>query len=955
MNIPGIKNAYNLIQQIGSKKTVPTGKETLLDIGKSIQNRRDKEFRLSIPQIGVARALCSIISDRYPRRDHIIWLTNAECTPFQSSADREIVVSKNTKVGGAIITGVKGRHHYVGPGGLKFDIDIFNFSSYTPEQGAGAKGITIQYDGDNNIYKYQTLYDLLISEQFLKESLEEEEKKKKQLEEERIRMQKEEETAREAARKAAEAERQRLEEEARRLEELRLKKEEEERQKAEEIERLEASYQQAKLRAITFRNFIRNESSLRSQHILDPSQEEAKRSHLYDGVPLVIEGGPGTGKTTTMIQRLKFLLDKDALNDYESPLTQRQINELTDYLSDKWLFFSPSPLLLRFLMNNMNAEGLSAVEGKNIITIDDFRQSMLSTYHLYNMDTNGPFRSYKQSAGKTLILQPEVAIKEFEQFCVKNSVGILLAAANLNTSRFSWHKDSFGIKAICLHAEKVKDIEALMRLFNSLQDHESKGVYAKENRLAELVRRTALSVQTSILEDEKTKTEIHAIFMKWEEERIAELTEVEEDEMDESNEEENTEEVIMLDFEPRLFNFLKGLLKRLAVSKIDTNKKLSSRQKLIYEKIEPLMEDINLREIGELEFFSKRYAFLCKGIESNLINQIPRLYKVYRKKLLADEKTSYYNLMLLKTLVEKDNNKHLHYDEQNLLIGFINNLAIYIRKRSKERYDRMVKRNKYIRAYDENKKPVIGIDEATDYTVMDYYLMYSFRHHEYAAVTLCGDIMQGLLKNGIKDWSELKQVLPNLEVCDLKVSYRQIPTLVKMAKDIYFAERGEMPPYDSRDEMVEGEPQPLAFVSDDEDEKMEWIVKRLREVYLAYDRAIPSVAIFIPNNRSVDGFVKRLSEQDGLDEIKVSAGKETNIIKAVKVYELSEVKGMEFEVAIFYDLDEALKGEDKELMKRHLYVGISRASSHLAAIFNQEEGNEELLGYFARDVHNWKM
>lgn len=953
MKIPTVKE---LLSRVKPGKSTNNDKESLSEIGNSIKKRRENEFRLSTPQVGVARALCSIYSDRYPQRDHIIWLTNAERSPFCTAADREIAVSKNTKVGGVIITGVKGRHHYVGPKGYNFDIDIFNFSSYIPDFRDGATGISVQFDGDDRIYKYQTLKDLLNDEQFLKESLEEEARKQKQLEEERLRMRKEEEAAREAAEKAAEeAERKRLEEEARRLEELRQKKEEEERRKAEEIAKLETSYQQAKLRAITFRNFIRNESTLRSQHILDPSQEQAKRSHLYDGIPLVIEGGPGTGKTTTMIQRLKFLLDKDALNDYESPLTKKQIDELTAYLQDKWMFFSPSPLLLRFLMNNMSAEGLSAVEGKNIITIDDFRKEMLSIYHLYNMDTNGPFRSYKQSAGKTLIVQPAIAIKEFEQFCVKNSVDILLAAAHLNTSDFSWHKDSFGIKAICLHAKKVKDIEGLMRLFNSLQDHEAKKANAKENKLADLVKHTAKTVQDLIMKDEQTRADVHSLFMKWEEERIAETADVEEDEMDESNEEENADEVVMMDFEPRLFNFLKGLLKRLAISKIDPKKKLSPRQKLIYEKIEPLMTDIKLHEIGELEFFSKRYAFICKGIESNLINQIPRLYKVYRKKLLADESLSYYNRSLLATLIEKDNNKHLHYDEQDLLIGFINNLAIDIRKRSKERYERMVKRNRYIQAYDENKKPVIGVDEATDYTVMDYYFMYSFRHYEYAAVTLCGDIMQGLLKNGVKNWSDLKDVLPKMEVCDLKVSYRQIPTLVNMAKAIYFAERGEMPPYDSRDEMVEGEPQPLAFISDDEDEKLEWITERLREVYLAYNRAIPSIAIFIPNGQSVDGFVKKLSEQDGLDEIKVSAGKETNITKAVKVYELSEVKGMEFEVAIFYDLDEALKGEDKELMKRHLYVGISRASSHLAAIFNSKEGNGELLGYFAKDVRNWKM
>jgi hypothetical protein len=402
-----------------------------------------------------------------------------------------------------------------------------------------------------------------------------------------------------------------------------------------------------------------------------------------------------------------------------------------------------------------------------------------------------------------------------------------------------------------------------------------------------------------------------------------------------------------VDFEPRLFNFLKGLLRAVALRQIDTKKKISNRQKLVYDKIEDLIKQLDLREIGELVFFSKRYAFLCKGIESNLINQIPRLYKLYRKQLLANDAVNYYDRALLSKLINKDSNKHLHYDEQDLLIGYINNLAMYIRKRSKERYANMVKRCKYIRAYDENKKPVIGIDEATDYTVMDYYFMYSFRNYEYSSVTLCGDIMQGLHKYGIRDWSELKDVIHNLEVRSLRISYRQTPTLVEMAKKIYFAERGELPPYNSRDNVSVNEPKPQAYVSDDEEEKIEWIVDRLRDVYKDYGNQIPSVAIFIPDGQNVDAFVDKLLEQDELGEIKVSAGKETNITKAVKVYELSQVKGMEFEVAFFYDLDEALKGDDKAMMRRHLYVGISRATSHLYAIFNNEEGNEDLLEYFS--------
>ena len=323
--------------------------------------------------------------------------------------------------------------------------------------------------------------------------------------------------------------------------------------------------------------------------------------------------------------------------------------------------------------------------------------------------------------------------------------------------------------------------------------------------------------------------------------------------------------------------------------------------------------------------------------------------------MLANEAVTYYDRALLAKIVNKDNNKHLHKDEQDLLIGFINNLAIYIRKRSKERYAQMVKRCKYIRAYEENKKPVIGIDEATDYTVMDYYMMYSFRHYEYSSITLSGDLMQGLHKYGIRNWDELKLVIPELEVVCLRISYRQIPTLVKMAKDIYYAERGEMPSYNSRYEISEREPKPLMFVSDDQEEKIEWIALRLCDVYKAYEKQIPSVAIFLPDGMNVDAFVKELSQQDRLSEIKVSAGKETSITKAVKVYELSEVKGMEFEVAFFYDLDEALKGDDKDLMKRHLYVGISRATSHLAAIFKEEDNNEELFEYFTKDSNSWKI
>ena len=64
---------------------------------------------------------------------------------------------------------------------------------------------------------------------------------------------------------------------------------------------------------------------------------------------------------------------------------------------------------------------------------------------------------------------------------------------------------------------------------------------------------------------------------------------------------------------------------------------------------------------------------------------------------------------------------------------------------------------------------------------------------------------------------------------------------------------------------------------------------------------------------------------------------------------------MEFEVVFFYDLDIALQGDDNELMNRYLYVGISRATSHLAATLTKRNGNESIIKYFDSESKDWKM
>ena len=546
----------------------------------------------------------------------------------------------------------------------------------------------------------------------------------------------------------------------------------------EAIAKKESALQEAKARVENFMGFIRNEVSLRSQHILDPAQEEAKRAHFYDGVPILIEGGPGTGKTTTMIQRLKFLIDCSAIDDYGDHLSTKQKEQLKAKGINSWKFFSPTPLLLRYLMKNMNEEGLGAVEGENIITIGDFRKMMLNEYQLHKMDTDGPFKDYKKSSEQPLIFAPQTAIKEFEAFCVRNSRQILLAAATLKTDSYSWHTSARNIKEYCSRAAKVNNMEQLMNLFNSMQDNEQKAVKDITNNYKEVLQKSATIIQRELQQFPEKLKKLRELFKKWEMESQQDLSEDNEDEMDESNE-ADFEEDLRVDFETSLYANLKKALRNVALQGVDNSHKVPSKDKELMSIVGDANSKVDMTEIGELALFMKKYAFLCRGIESNVINQIPRLYKVYRKSLLKIGSSACYNLPLLKQIVNKDKNKHLHHDEQDLLIGFINNMAMSIARRSKDRYEKLL-RNKYIRAYNDNCCMVIGIDEATDYTVLDYYLMYSFRSYVCSAVSMCGDLMQGLNYQGVVAWSEIEKVIPNLQISSLAVSYRQLPTLTPL-------------------------------------------------------------------------------------------------------------------------------------------------------------------------------
>ena len=942
-------------------------KETIRQIGYSIKTHVQKEHQECCLSRSIARAHCTVTDSNGIAHEQNYWLVNGDT--YQNGRnlrditgaiahhtvgrqialkDDGIPISKNTKLGEILIKFYSGCHIYRVPDIYRkkaFNeniVEIHNRSNYRPGSIDPAE-VEIRIAGEPTPYRYQLLSILL-------NAAKEEEAKLKKLEEEQKRLAKEQE---QIARKLEE-EKARKEQE--RLEALQREKEEEARKAQEEIERLEEQYAETLRKEKTVRSFMRKNVMLRSQHILDQYQEDAKRSHIFDGIPIVIDGGPGTGKTTTMIQRLKFLLSNQALTEYDAPLNESQIANLTNSegVDNHWLYFAPTDMLLQYLRDNMREEGLRAND-RNTRTIARFRKKAMLDYKLFNPSKNGPFKDYKvQMDEEILILEAKKVIHEFEQYIIQYCNKVLSQRCDLNTSDYVWHRDATSIKARCKNIGSIKDINGLMDLFNSLHDNEKGAVKKWSDELRDQLRNSAILLQNKILKDNEVVDRIKLVFEKWRRDRIV-AEDIDDEEALVDDDEYDDISFSRQEFKTQLFRELKSLLNQVGLKECDSKIKISKQKQEILDIVHDYIDkdELNLIYLGSIALYVRNFGSLCQGIEKNIIGIIVRLYKSFRKEQISGD---LYKVDLLQRIINKENNKHLHPDEQNLVLGFINEMQHRIYTKSIARFNGL--KHIFHQAFKDSVRNVIGIDEATDYSLLDYYFMVSFRHYEFSSITLCGDLMQGLNANGIKNWNEIKEFnLPNLEIKSLNKSYRQLPTLLDMARQLYYDDLGFYPSYNSEMERSDTEPKPLLLISDDEWEKTRWISNRILDIWEIYDKQLPSIAIFVGDNVDITEFIERINDLgilNGIDVVDCSGDRQLQNKEMIRVFRLSEVKGMEFEAAFFYDIDEALSSHNSQLMRRYLYVGISRATSHLAATMTVDNSHD-ISRYFNSQSNNWEI
>jgi hypothetical protein len=595
----------------------------------------------------------------------------------------------------------------------------------------------------------------------------------------------------------------------------------------------------------------------------------------------------------------------------------------------------------------MNYEGLTNTSHRTVVWKDFLKDAIRDKYHLAGQDCPFDFIG-KKSEARIIFKGNHIAIIEnFTNFFLEQVKERFRKVSKIDYNLFEWKILGKVITEECAKIESVNNVDSLLRFLIHLNDIDQRLI------VNDMHIESGAVITSRYNEQIRQLTDRYAAILKRDEQKYDEaidfvksLATVPQPELEEGEEPEEVEPDYG-NLPIALFNKLNPILKKLALQFRDSTAKLTAQQKQLYEIVKGVIVEDDLKKLADSAYFVKYINPALRGFTQYVLSPIPQYYRQYRKSMPEVDRVN-WDAELLNEMVDTYKNKRLLSQEQSLLVGFINNIAKSLYKASRKLFENAT--HKYITAYKDLCRPVIGVDEATDYSLIEFYGIKSFGHYEVCSYTLCGDIMQLMKPDGITDWKQLKHPLlfEKVEVKNLLISYRQSEELLKLADLIYQEELKKKSQYQC---YLKGEktPKALWLECEDMEDKAKWISNRVMEIVKVY-KYVPTIAIFTIDKYKAEELKESLDECDNLIkagiDVKVCSDNTLEGEKTLRIFPIDQVKGMEFEAVFFYDIDDI---ESTSLINKYLYVGLSRASMYLAVTSNgrSEKISNMLQNYFA--------
>lgn len=652
---------------------------------------------------------------------------------------------------------------------------------------------------------------------------------------------------------------------------------------------------------------------LRDQSVMNKVQDEIFRLPIDKQV--MLEGPPGTGKTTTLIKRLsqKLALTQEREEEFRT-VTEHQ---LAGDHSTSWIMFSPTALLEHYLREAFARDNVPASQDR-IQTWTNFRNG-LATRVL------GILRSGKRTSG----FLREESDQYLSKFALDNQPDFHADFDGFQRSVYVQEVDA-AISALRKSGEEV-----LVKIARKLSDRirgtaTVLAIYLEVDAVSPELREWTAKARADIADTVNRRIEVIARLRG--RQSITELSQLvvkidaTTNEDDEDEEDTLEPEAAPTSTRDRMYKVLRASIRLMAIAA--WTKRAVSRS----SKYRPVIDWLGPEALGqaELERLGRTYMLISSVsmvslTTRNYFSRLPQRYRAFRKN--ADSRWF---------LADAAEATKITGDELDLLVAVHLDAASELLSSSRVRANLTQGNLQVLVPLVKEFRNQVVVDEATDFSPLQLRAMASLSTPGIRSFFACGDFNQRLTRYGVSTRDAFKWAVRGLEFHRVEIAYRQSKELRIFANQIVRLSGGDL--FETAIEgprIAEGYA-PVAHVSTSGSiAQSRWIASRIAEIDTIHTE-LPSIAVFVPREDlvvPVADELRRALQDTNIEVMPCLDGQVLGLDRHVRVFAVEHIKGLEFEAAFFHSLNE-LAADEPDLFDKYLYVGATRAATFLGLAYD---------------------
>ncbi|MEJ0063315.1 MAG: ATP-binding domain-containing protein [Alphaproteobacteria bacterium] len=690
------------------------------------------------------------------------------------------------------------------------------------------------------------------------------------------------------------------------------------------------------------RRSIISKMGLRDQPILDQYQDKIFRMPLNK--QLFLMGPPGTGKTTTLIRRLGQKSDTSYLEEDERNIVKASSLLQTEVHNNSWLMFTPTELLRQYLKEAFARENIAASD-RRVRTWQDYQRDLARRV----------FNILKSASGNGNFVMKDID-ESISTAAIHNSI--------------SWYEDfdnwqqavffkELRTSAMFLKEGKIAQINKLGHNIHTILERVGVDNLASVLQALAKAAANALNINSTLKKPIDTKIDqIIQLQLNTDKEFLNALTQYLRDIKEQVDEEDDLEALeadeeiefwsgSIIDKDKAVRAYRQAIRTHAYAKSLGKTLNKKSRNGKIIEWLDQrLPTEQDQIEIGESLVLQSHIRAFTSPIKLYM-NSMPKRYRAFRRTRL--EENSWY--------VNKNpsSSREIHSLEIDIILLSLLRTSHALLYATNVVQDIGSPIWSCLKPVLDLYKNQIMVDEATDFSPIQLACMTAMTNPQIRSFFACGDFNQRLTIWGTQSPDDLEWALPNVEIQEVTISYRQSAQLNDLARAIIHATDGPQNKVTLAEDVDNNGVEPaLIEYTNDNVALAKWLAQRIHEIEGSVGQ-MPSTAIFVNSEDEIELLVQPLLIALAEYNIQVFGCKDGRVVgqdSDIRVFNIQHIKGLEFEAAFYIAIDR-LAVMQPELFSKYLYVGATRAATYLGLTCEGAlpESLEKLRNKF---VPNWE-